>query len=194
MLRSKYPVVATDTDWPIISPFSGATCGQLQVLLAMGTIEQIAGFQQVRCDGLMSSHHPSHRLDQQQMASARWFNSHQVTNHSVEHVFDVSVDGAQSLQLIDTMIWGEADCFVQYHFPSQETPQVLGVPSLVQAGTPTLKAFRTATTLCVPEPVFNDVTRHRLIMPEGTPVQREILTGNLQRKSLVLMRDLWANG
>ena len=41
---------------------------------------------------------------------------------------------------------------------------------------PSLKAFRTATTLCTPDPVFNDVTRHKLCLPEGTPVQREILT------------------
>lgn len=42
--------------------------------------------------------------------------------------------------------------------------------------TPSLKTFRTATTLCVPDPVFNDVTRHRISLPEGTPVQRELLT------------------
>lgn len=47
-------------------------------------------------------------------------------------------------------------------------------------GTPTLKPFRSATTLCLPDPVFNDVIRHKLVLPEGTPVQREILTGSLQ--------------
>ena len=39
----------------------------------------------------------------------------------------------------------------------------------------TLKSFRTATTLCVPDPQFGDVTRHRITLPEGTPVQREVL-------------------
>ena len=40
-----------------------------------------------------------------------------------------------------------------------------------------MKAFRTATTLCIADPTFNDVTRHRLLLPQGTPVQRELLTG-----------------
>ena len=42
---------------------------------------------------------------------------------------------------------------------------------------PVLKAFRTATTLCIADPTFNDVTRHRILLPTGTPVQRELLTG-----------------
>jgi len=43
----------------------------------------------------------------------------------------------------------------------------------------TLKSYRTATTLCVPDLVFNDISRHKILLPEGTPVQREILTGML---------------
>lgn len=43
---------------------------------------------------------------------------------------------------------------------------------------PTMKAFRTATTLCIAEPTFHDVTRHRILLPQGTPVQRELLTGS----------------
>ena len=41
---------------------------------------------------------------------------------------------------------------------------------------PSLKAYRTSTTLCVPDPVFNDVTRHRLSLAESRPVQQELLT------------------
>ena len=40
-----------------------------------------------------------------------------------------------------------------------------------------MKSFRSATTLCIPDPTFNDVTRHRLMLSQGTPVQRELLTG-----------------
>jgi len=46
-------------------------------------------------------------------------------------------------------------------------------------GTPSLKSYRTATTLCVPDLVFNDISRHKILLPEGTPVQREILAGML---------------
>ena len=45
------------------------------------------------------------------------------------------------------------------------------------AGLPSLRTFRTATTLCIPDPTFHDVTRHRITLTPGTPVQRELLTG-----------------
>lgn len=44
-------------------------------------------------------------------------------------------------------------------------------------GSASLKSYRSATTLCVPDLVFNDISRHKILLPEGTPVQREILTG-----------------
>ena len=42
---------------------------------------------------------------------------------------------------------------------------------------PSLQTFRTATTLCIPDPVFNDVMRHKIVLAEGSPVQKEILNG-----------------
>lgn len=38
---------------------------------------------------------------------------------TVEHMFEVIIEGVSGLKLSDNMIWGEADCFVQYHFPAQ---------------------------------------------------------------------------
>jgi len=38
---------------------------------------------------------------------------------TVEHVFEVIIENLSGLKLSDNMIWGEADCFVQYHFPAQ---------------------------------------------------------------------------
>lgn len=49
--------------------------------------------------------------------------------------------------------------------------------NVVILAVPGMKSFRSATTLCIPDPTFNDVTRHRLMLPQGTPVQRELLTG-----------------
>lgn len=37
----------------------------------------------------------------------------------MEHVFEVVIDGVRGLKLLETMIHGEADCFIQYYFPSQ---------------------------------------------------------------------------
>ena len=40
---------------------------------------------------------------------------------------------------------------------------------------PSLQPHRTPTTLCVPEPAFQDVTRHTLKLAQGFPVQKLLL-------------------
>ena len=55
--------------------------------------------------------------------------------------------------------------------------KIFDIFNAIFSATPSLQSFRTATTLCVPDPVFNDVMRHKISLSEGTPVQREILTG-----------------
>jgi len=39
--------------------------------------------------------------------------------YAVEHMFEMVIENVSGLKLLDNMIWGEADCFVQYHFPAQ---------------------------------------------------------------------------
>lgn len=71
----------------------------------------------------------------------------------------------------DSLLWGEADCFVQYHFPTQIRERTN--PNVQP--TPVLKAYRTATTLCIPDPKFGDKLRHKLTLPESSAIQREIV-------------------
>lgn len=40
----------------------------------------------------------------------------------------------------------------------------------------TLKPFRTSTTLCVPDPIFNSEHHHSLLLPTEVPVQRLLLS------------------
>ena len=44
-----------------------------------------------------------------------------------EHVFVVRVEKVNGLAPLQSTVWGEADCYVQYSFPSQEedTSQIL---------------------------------------------------------------------
>ena len=37
---------------------------------------------------------------------------------TVDHVFIVCVEGVREMTAFASTVWGEADCFVQYHFPS----------------------------------------------------------------------------
>jgi len=45
----------------------------------------------------------------------------------VEHIFEIVIEGVRGLSM-EGMIWGEADCFVQYHFPTQVQSQPPGAP------------------------------------------------------------------
>ena len=119
------------------------------------------------------------------------------------HTFEVTVEAVRSLPALNTAIWGEADCFVQYHFPGPAKPhegEVSGwvgrgwwlmphLPCLLQEGTscgpqeecpgegPTfpLLAHRTPTVLCIPDPVLDQSKCHTLPLPPGRPVQHVLL-------------------
>ena len=49
----------------------------------------------------------------------------------VDHTFEVSIEAVRGLQLLESMIWGEADCFIQYHFPTQTQTKPQGGPAVV---------------------------------------------------------------
>lgn len=54
---------------------------------------------------------------------------------AVEHLFEVIVESVSGLKLLDSMIWGEADCFVQYYFPAQMASAGHGGGATVVCGT-----------------------------------------------------------
>ena len=97
-------------------------------------------------------------------------------------MFDVTVSGVRGLSVFNNTVWGEADCFVQYHFPSIANEQSLreegdetesGEQGVSEV---TLQPCRTDMTLCVPNPTFAHETRHTLSLPPGHLVQRVIMT------------------
>ena len=59
--------------------------------------------------------------------------------HVVEHVFEFSVLAIKGLRLQENMIWGEADCFVQYHFPAQSRLKQQGAPDIMHGRYPVMK-------------------------------------------------------
>ncbi|XP_048237074.1 C2 domain-containing protein 3-like isoform X2 [Haliotis rufescens] len=177
LLKSQYPVIAADNYFGITDPFTSFNFGQLRLVLAMGSAEQIASLQRVKQDGdgsVMIPERPLHSLERHDLAARDDVNGHHpATDSAVEHVFEVVIEAIRDLKLFDNMMWGETDCFIQYHFPAQAQTKPL---SDVRSIAPTMKCYRTATTLCTPDPTFHDCTRHKLHLPQGTPVQRELLT------------------
>ncbi|XP_071126216.1 C2 domain-containing protein 3-like [Mytilus edulis] len=179
LLKSQFPVIALDNYLPIVNPLNGSQFGQLQVCLAIGSAEQVAALQRIKLDGVAPNHlpeRPQHYLERNDLQQSDDISPpHIGTESIVEHIFEVVIEGLRGLTAFENMMWGEADCFVQYHFPAQSNNQVQGAP-VIKHAVPSMKSFRSATTLCIPDPTFNDVTRHRIVLSMGTPVQRELLT------------------
>ncbi|XP_071786712.1 C2 domain-containing protein 3-like isoform X1 [Asterias amurensis] len=178
LLKSQYPVVAVDNYVNIIDPFTGTQFGQLKVLLAMGSSEQISAVQRLKCDIDIADSRPmrpGHYLERGEAVSRNVDEQEPSSDELVEHVFEVIVEGVRGLPQLENTVWGEADCFVQYHFPSQAQHRASAGVAVTSVG-PVLTPHQTPTTLCMPDPTFHDVSRHRLQLPRGTPVQRELLT------------------
>ncbi|XP_026640196.1 C2 domain-containing protein 3 isoform X2 [Microtus ochrogaster] len=177
LLDARYPVVAVDSYMPVIDVFSGHQNGSLRVFLAMGSSDQIMMLQRLKNEeGTLPpfSPRPAHFLDQPPVASVPMPEGQ--GNRLMEHHFEFHVVMVKGLVPLQTTVWGEADCYVQYYFPFQDSqPSVLQGPDFLENGI-TLKPFRTSTTLCVPDPIFNSEHHHSLLLPTEVPVQRLLLS------------------
>ncbi|NXS29389.1 C2CD3 protein, partial [Pomatostomus ruficeps] len=184
LLQAQYPVVAVDGHMPVVDVFSGSISGSLRVILAMGSADQIVALQRLKTEeGRVPpvTQRPPHSLDRPPHS---W--DHPPTKPTVqldpkgedlmEHVFEIHVESVKGLTPLQSTVWGEADCYIQYYFPVQEAAggAVQG-PGLHEDGI-ALKPFRTATTLCVPDPIFNDEHHHSLVAPADVPVQRLLVS------------------
>ncbi|KAM4627594.1 C2 domain-containing protein 3 [Polymixia lowei] len=177
LLQAQYPVLGVDCYMPVIDVFSGSCKGNLRVLLAMGQSEQILALQRMRdeeCGSVSHIPRPVHLLDHQPYSQTKVSTAQEEAMR--EHVFVVRVEKVQGLTPLQSTVWGEADCYIQYTFPSQEGDPAQNLdPSLIESSV-NLKHFRTITTLCVPDPVFGHSETHVLLAPAGVPVQRLLLS------------------
>ncbi|KAJ4935156.1 hypothetical protein JOQ06_016692 [Pogonophryne albipinna] len=184
LLQAQYPVLGVDCYMPLIDVFSGSCKGQLRVVLAMGRSEQIAALQRTRDEEYDCLHHlvrPVHLLDHQSHSPKKVIAPQQESMR--EHVFVIRVEKVDGLTPLQSTVWGEADCYVQYSFPCQEADPAAKVDQNLIESSVNLKPFRTTTTLCVPDPVFGHTETHVLLAPEGLPVQR-LLLSSLSTKGL----------
>ncbi|XP_072118892.1 C2 domain-containing protein 3 isoform X2 [Mobula birostris] len=174
LLQAQYPVVGVDSYMPMMDVFTGSQRGSLRVLLAMGGADQITALQRLKSDeevSISGFQRMPHFLDAVPSVISKF--NREKTEPLMEHIFEISVIKLKGLTPLQSTVWGEADCYIQYYFPTQDAnvvtetlPDVTGI---------ILKSFRTATTLCVPDPVFNDRQCHLLLIPVDLPVQRILL-------------------
>ncbi|KAF5908226.1 C2 domain-containing protein 3, partial [Clarias magur] len=177
LLQAQYPVVAVDSYMPVVDIFTGGTRGSLRVFLAMGTSQQITALQRIRDKELGSVSQlsrPVHFLDHRPMEDIK-VNSPSTAQDMDEHLFLMRIEGVKGLTPLQSTIWGEADCFIQYSFPTQEEAWHDVDPHILESHVQ-LKSYRTATTLCMPDLVFGHCKTHVLVAAPGIPVQRLLLS------------------
>uniref|UniRef100_A0A672YF29 C2 domain containing 3 centriole elongation regulator n=1 Tax=Sphaeramia orbicularis TaxID=375764 RepID=A0A672YF29_9TELE len=175
LLQAQYPVLGVDCYMPVIDVFSGSCNGNLRVILAMGHSEQIVALQRARdeeSDSLPHPVRPFHLLDHQPHSQTKVTQQERMR----EHLFVIRVEKVSGLTPLQSTVWGEADCYIQYSFPYQEGDLTAKMEQDLIESTVDLKPFRTITTLCVPDPVFGHTETHVLLAPEGVPVQRLLLS------------------
>jgi C2 domain-containing protein 3 len=156
LLRAQYPVISIDSWLPIIDPFTSTnkSIGEIQVLLAMGTSDQITAVQ--------AAHAGSDLFPNKQISTISNNNqSSSSSSSSVEHHFEIMIESINGLRAFESMIWGESDCFIQYLFPTQQEQQLTN-PNLIKPFQ--LRTIRTATTLCTSDPTFHDTNKFRYIL------------------------------
>lgn len=177
LLQAQYPVLGVDCYMPVIDVFSGSCKGNLRVVLAMGRSEQIISLQRTRDEESDSFAHlvrPVHLLDHQAHSQTKVIAAQEESMR--EHLFVIRVEKVNGLTPLQSTVWGEADCYIQYSFPCQDGDSATKVDQNLIESSVNLKPFRTTTTLCVPDPVFGHTETHVLVAPEGVPVQRLLLS------------------
>jgi C2 domain-containing protein 3 len=168
LLRAQYPVISIDSWLTIIDPFTSTnkSIGEIQVLLAMGTSDQITAVQVAHAGGDV---YPS--LTTKQISN----NNNQ--SSLIEHYFELMIESINGLRAFESMVWGESDCFIQYLFPTQQEQQLTNPNSIKPFQ---LRTIRTATTLCTSDPTFHDTNKFRYILSPADALHKYFYAGKKQ--------------
>ena len=161
LLRAQYPVISTDSWSRIIDPFSthsssSSSSGELHVLLAVGTSDQIMAVQMAHT----TKSSPSSIVKTEDRSAF------------VEHHFEMIIESINGLRAFESMVWGESDCFIQYSFPTQIDQQT-NLTKPFQ-----LKSIRTAATLCTSDPTFHDSNKFRYVLSPADALHKYFYAGN----------------
>ncbi|VDQ02664.1 unnamed protein product [Trichobilharzia regenti] len=120
LLKAQHPMIPVDSWFPITDPFSGSECGQLHILLAVGTQEQINTFSSVQ--------NLKYNIDNMYMMNRETIGDG--GGGAVEHRISITIEQLRDFDphislkhdphFDGSVPWGDLDCFVQYFFPIGE--------------------------------------------------------------------------
>jgi C2 domain-containing protein 3 len=160
LLRAQYPVISIDSWLPIIDPFTNKSAGEIQVLLAMGTSDQITAVQLAHAGGDLYSISTSKKISNDNPSSSL-----------IEHHFEIMIESINGLRAFESMVWGESDCFIQYTFPTQQETNTHSIKPFQ------LRIIRTATTLCTSDPTFHDTNKFQYVLSPADALHKYFYAG-----------------
>ena len=168
LLRAQYPVISTDSWLSIIDPFTSTnkSNGDIQVLLAMGTSDQITAVQVAHASGEVSSSSTSKKPT---------IISNNDPSSLIEHQFELMIESINGLRAFESMVWGESDCFIQYLFPIQQEQTQLTHANSIKPFQ--LRSIRTAATLCTSDPTFHDSNKFRYTLSPADALHKYFYAG-----------------
>ena len=170
LLRGKYPVVSIDSWLPIIDPFTNTnkSLGEVEVLLAMGTSDQITALQ--------SAHTGEDLISLSTNKTMSTISNDNQSLSLIEHHFEIMIESINGLRAFESMVWGESDCFIQYLFPTQHE-QPLTNTNQIQPFQ--LHTVRTATTLCTSDPTFHDTNKFQYVLSPADALHKYFYAGKI---------------
>ena len=163
LLRAQFPIISTDSWLPILDPFASTNQfnGEIKVLLAMGTSDQITAVQ--------IAHSSNHFLPPTTSKKLS-LSSNDDQSLLIEHYFELLIENINGLRAFESRVVGESDCFIQYYFPIQEEPQLMPFQ---------FRPIRTAATLCTSDLTFHDSNTFRYILSPTDALHKYFYAGKI---------------
>ncbi len=187
LLRAQYPVISTDSWLSIIDPFTSTnkSQGEIQVLLAMGTSDQITAVQVAHAGGDILPSSTNRKPPTPTATTVSNTDQSSLIEHYFElmiesinglRAFESMIESIYGLRAFESMVWGESDCFIQYLFPTQQEQQITNTNSIKPFQ---LRSIRTAATLCTSDPTFHDSNKFRYILPLADALHKYFYAGKM---------------
>jgi C2 domain-containing protein 3 len=180
LLRAQFPVISTDSWLHIIDPFTSTnkSNGEIQVLLAMGTTDQITAVQVAHAGGDLSS------LSNNKKPTT--ISNNDQSSSLIEHHFELMIESINGLRAFESMVWGESDCFIQYLFPiQQEQEQQQQLTNANSIKPFQFRTMRTAATLCTSDPTFHDSSKFRYLLSPADALHKYFYAGKKPNNQVI---------
>jgi hypothetical protein len=185
LLGNAAPVVACNGFRPIINLYTGNTSGMLHVVLGMGARIQVAHFprgvasaaasvKQSHGSGMVNSSSGGIESDGSATTDSNTVGGPATVSR---HTFAVKVMSTAGLDMFEETLTGEADCFVQFHFPETPAATVVHNGSVnIKPGANSIQRQpqQTPAVVCVPIATFDARSEHTITLRSDVPLAGEL--------------------